>query len=86
MTATLSPEDVRNLLEELAQRLHAAGVSAGIRVVGGAALSILDESRRATSDVDAVIVPSGIAAEVVMDIAKERGLPANWFNDAAMAR
>lgn len=85
MTATLSPAEVRDLLDELATRLNDAGVSAGIRVVGGAAISILDDSRRSTSDVDAVIVPSGVAADIVTDLANERGLPPTWLNDAALA-
>ena len=42
MPATMTPKEVRELLEELATRLNAAGITAGIRVIGGAALSILD--------------------------------------------
>ncbi len=56
MTATMTPGEVRELIEELATRLDDAGITAGIRVVGGAALSILDRDRRSTSDVDAVAV------------------------------
>ena len=81
----MTPEEVRELLEELATRLDEAGITAGIRVVGGAALSILDQDRRSTSDVDAVIVPAGAAADIVAQLADERGLPANWLNDAALA-
>jgi len=85
MPATMTPKEVRELLEELATRLNAAGITAGIRVVGGAALSILDEDRRSTSDIDAVIVPAGVAADIVTDLANERGLPSNWLNGAALA-
>lgn len=85
MPETMTPDEVRVLLEELANRLDEAGVTAGIRVVGGAAISILDQDRRSTSDVDAVIVPSGVAADIVAALAKERGLPDNWLNDAALA-
>lgn len=85
MPATMTPEEVRGLLEELATRLDEAGITAGIRVVGGAALSILDRDRRSTTDVDAVIVPGGAAADIVAELAKERGLPDNWLNDAALA-
>lgn len=81
----MSPDEIRNLLEELAVRLDAAGIAVGIRVVGGAAVSILDNDRRSTSDIDAVIVPAGAAAEVVAALGTERGLPANWLNDAALA-
>jgi len=85
MASTMSPDEIRNLLEELAVRLDAAGIAVGIRVVGGAAVSILDNDRRSTSDIDAVIVPAGAAAEVVAALGTERGLPANWLNDAALA-
>lgn len=85
MSATLTPREIRELLEELATRLDAAGVTAGIRVVGGAAMSILDEGRRATTDVDAVIVPAGVATDIVSALAREHGLPEDWFNDAALA-
>ena len=85
MPATMTPEEIRELLEELATRLNDAGISAGIRVVGGAALSILDKERRSTSDIDAVNVPAGVAADSVTDQAHERGLPGNWLNDAALA-
>lgn len=85
MAVTMTPKEVRDLLEELAKRLDNAGVAAGIRVVGGAALSILDQDRRSTSDVDAVIVPAGAATDIVAELAKERGLPDNWLNDAALA-
>jgi len=85
MPPTMSPERVRASLWELATRLDARGVTAGIRVVGGAALSILDEGRRATSDIDAVIVPGGVADLVVSQMAEEHNLPSNWLNDAALA-
>jgi len=85
MPATMTPDEVRELLEELATRLDAAGIAAGIRVVGGAALSLLDHERRSTSDVDAVIVPAGAAVDIVAGLAKERGLADNWLNDAALA-
>ena len=85
MPDAMTPEDIRELLEELVTRLDNAGITAGIRVVGGAALSILDQNRRATSDIDAVIVPAGVAAGIVADLGNERGLPKNWLNDAALA-
>lgn len=40
MPATMTPDEVRELLEELATRLNDAGITAGIRVVGGAALHL----------------------------------------------
>jgi Nucleotidyltransferase of unknown function (DUF6036) len=83
MPATMSPAVVRSLLEELARRLAATGATAQIRVVGGAAISLLDSSRRATDDIDAVVL--GHAADVgplVAEMATERDLPVDWFNSA----
>ena len=85
MPSAMTPGEVRELLEDLATRLNDAGVTAGIRVVGGAALAILDEDRRSTADIDAVIVPAGVAADIVIELAEERGLPDDWLNDAALA-
>ncbi len=85
MASTMSAAQVRSLLEELARRLDLAGVSAGVRVVGGAALAVLDVDRRATSDIDAVVVPAGAASEVIQGMAVDYDLPANWLNDAALA-
>ena len=85
MASTMTPAQVRGLLEELADRLDAAGITAGVRVVGGAALSILDSGRRATADIDAVIVPSGVAESIISVMATEHDLPSTWLNDAALA-
>ena len=84
MPGAMTPEEIHELLEELVTRLDDAGITAGIRVVGGAALSILDKDRRSTTDIDAVIIPAGVAADIVTDLANERGLPENWLNDAAL--
>ncbi len=85
MADTMTPADVRELLEELASRLNDAGLAAGIRVVGGAAVAILDAGRHSTSDIDAVIVPAGAAHDIVAAMAQDHGLPAHWLNDAALA-
>lgn len=85
MARTIASDEVRSLLEELATRLSDAGVSAGIRVVGGAALALLDPRRRVTADIDAAISPPGAATEIVAEMAAEHDLPADWLNDAALA-
>ena len=85
MPATMSSAQVRELLEELAASLDRAGLSAGIRVVGGAAISLLDESRRATADIDAVILPGGVADQIVEEMTIKYSLPPDWINQAALA-
>lgn len=85
MPATMTAAIVQSLLQELAQSLDDAGITAGVRVVGGAALAVLDVQRRATSDVDAVIVPAGVASGIIQEMAMEHDLPTDWLNDAALA-
>lgn len=59
MAAGMSPEDIEELLRELASRLSARGVTATIRLVGGAALAARSYRTSATFDVDAVFHPEG---------------------------
>lgn len=84
MAAALSRDDITALLHELASRLHDRGVSAGIRLVGGAALAIAYYDRRTTSDIDAVLTPVDPVLEVVAEIAAEQNLPADWLNNKAL--
>ena len=50
MAVLLSHDDVEMLLRELAGRLHTDGVTAGIRIVGGAAITLMNADRRSTAD------------------------------------
>ncbi len=85
MAAGLSPEDIGELLHELAGRLRARGVKATIRLVGGAALATRGYRQTMTFDVDAVFHPTGPVLEVAADIAAERNLPPDWLNNDATA-
>jgi hypothetical protein len=83
MAAAMSREVVLELLHELAARLRTRGISAGIRLVGGAALAIAYYDRRATFDIDAVFSPTQPVLDVVAELAAERNLPADWLNNKA---
>ena len=83
--ATLTPADVENLLRELARRVHARGVAAGIRVVGGAAIALMNPDRRVTQDIDALLLPEEPLRNIAALMAAERGLTQDWLNDAAKA-
>lgn len=48
MSELLGRDEIESLLRELARRLNDAGLAAGIRVVGGAAIALLNTDRRAT--------------------------------------
>jgi len=74
------------LLGLLADRLARRGVSASVYVVGGAAISLAFDSRRATRDIDAMVLEGhGPLIEEVRSIARERGLPSTWLNEQAVA-
>lgn len=85
MVTLLDQDDVARLLRELTQRLHAAGITAGIRVIGGAAIALMNADRRSTADIDAVLLPADPVRAMAATMTREHDLPADWINDAALA-
>ena len=79
----LERDDLIAGLRELAAGLAGNGEHVGIRIVGGAALSLYYFDRRSTVDIDAAIHPSEAALEVASHIARRRGWPADWLNSGA---
>jgi hypothetical protein len=69
-------------LTALAAELERRGVSAEMYVVGGAAIALAFDERRATRDVDAVFEPKGIVYEAAAVVAERLELPGGWLNDA----
>jgi len=69
-------------LTELAAELQRRGTSADMYVVGGAAIALAYDERRATRDIDAVFEPKNVVYEAAATVAEQRGLPAGWLNDA----
>ncbi len=77
----LDGEEIRRLLADLGRRLAAKGITARLFLVGGAALALAYNDRRATRDLDAVFEPkTEIYAEAAL-LAEEQGLPDDWLND-----
>ncbi|MBI5533522.1 MAG: hypothetical protein HY898_12450 [Deltaproteobacteria bacterium] len=80
----LAADDWRRVLMRLAGALH-GGSPAHMTVIGGAAIALLFDARRTTTDVDVVIDSSDtmrVLAEA-RSIAAEFGLPENWLNQDA---
>jgi Nucleotidyltransferase of unknown function (DUF6036) len=75
--------DIESNLEALGQKLHAQGLTGEILMVGGAYMLLVIENRPATKDIDAYFAthPQAIR-EAVAEVARERGLPDGWLNDA----
>jgi len=69
-------------LTALAEALEARGLTGEMYVVGGAAIALAYDSRRATRDVDAVFEPKLAVYEAAAEVAQARGLPVGWLNDA----
>jgi hypothetical protein len=69
-------------LTALGSVLSAAGVTADLYIVDGAAIALAYDERRATRDIDAVFVPKAEVYRAADAVAEERGLPVGWLNDA----
>lgn len=69
-------------LTALAAELERRGLSAEMYVVGGAAIALAFDERRATRDIDAVFEPKGVVYEAAAVVAEQRDLPPGWLNDA----
>lgn len=78
----LDGDRLRALLAELDKRLAARGISAGLYVVGGAAIALTISERRLTLDVDALATDQAVYDEAVT-IARQHGLPPTWLNPSA---
>lgn len=81
----LNRSAIERVLDRLAERLAARGVTADLYVFGGAAMAMAYDARRATRDIDAVFVPHGIVVEEARAVAREFGLPDWWLNEQASA-
>ncbi|HSS41815.1 MAG TPA: hypothetical protein VLK37_04600 [Solirubrobacterales bacterium] len=75
-------EEIVGALTALAAELERQGVSAEMYVVGGAAIALAFDERRATRDIDAVFEPKVVVYEAAAVVAERRDLPAGWLNDA----
>ena len=79
----LSRTAIEDAFTRLGTRLARRGVVADIYVIGGAAMALAYDSRRATRDIDAVFQPHGIVLEEARKVAAELGFPAWWLNEQA---
>jgi hypothetical protein len=75
-------DEILGSLTALAAELERRGVSGEMYVVGGAAIALAFDERRATRDIDAVFEPKSAVYEAAATVARERGLPSGWLNDA----
>lgn len=96
----LSPDQLTEVLTALGEQLEAAGESAGLLVVGGAALGLLGWVRRTTGDVDVIAqfdptdrselrevdeFPEALR-RAASTVARDFGLPRDWLNPEIAAQ
>ncbi len=75
-------ETLLGLLGDLAAELDRKGVRGEMFVVGGSAMALAYNTRRATRDMDAVFEPKSVVYEAARRVAEQRGLDPEWLNDA----
>lgn len=78
----MNRDEIVEALTALAAELDRRGVSGEMYIVGGAAIALAFDERRATRDIDAVFEPKTVVYEAAASIAEQRGLPGGWLNDA----
>jgi Nucleotidyltransferase of unknown function (DUF6036) len=69
-------------LAALGADLADRGLTADVYVVGGAAIALAYDERRATRDIDAVFVPKTEVYAAAARVRERLGLPEGWLNDA----
>lgn len=74
--------EIVKVLTALAEELQGRGISAEMYVVGGAAIALAFDERRATRDIDAVFEPKAAVYEAAAFVGERLGLPSGWLNDA----
>jgi hypothetical protein len=82
MSTLLSRSEIVGLLDALAADLQGRGHRGDLFLVGGAAMALAYDTRRATRDLDGVFEPKQIVYEAAARVAEARGLPEDWLNDA----
>lgn len=78
----LTRDDIRALFDELNSELDRAGERADIFLVGGAAIALAYDARRATRDLDAAFRPTTVVRDAARAVAARHDLAEDWLNDA----
>ena len=81
----LDREELLAALRLLDEELGAVGVRGEVFVVGGAAMALAYDARRATVDVDAIFVPAAEVRRAAARVAERLQIEEDWLNDGAKA-
>jgi hypothetical protein len=77
----LGRAQILRLFEELSEELAHRGTRAEVFLVGGAAMALAYDARRATRDIDAVFKPKDEVYAAAAAVAARNDLPEDWLND-----
>lgn len=78
----MTRDEIVDALTDVGRVLDGRGLTGEVYLVGGAAIALAYDARRSTRDVDAVFEPKIAVYEAADQVARERGLPPGWLNDA----
>ena len=79
----LTAEKITTCFREMNDELRSLGKKGEIGIVGGAAMCLVYNARKATRDVDAIFEPSSLIRKIAEQIAERNQLPKDWLNDGA---
>jgi hypothetical protein len=82
MSGLLGRSEILGLLAELGEELARNGTRGELYIVGGSAIALAFDARRATRDIDAVFEPKQAIYVAARQVAARRGLPVGWLNDS----
>lgn len=85
MSLRFTKADIEELLLALGEELTRRGITARLRLVGGAALALNYYDRAGTRDVDASMHPAQAISQAADAVASQMGLHNEWLNDHANA-
>ncbi len=74
--------DIVELLTAVGAELDRQGLQAQMFIVGGAAMALAYNTRRATRDIDAVFEPRASIRAAADLVGRQHNLPPGWLNDA----
>jgi hypothetical protein len=77
----LTRDVVEKALRRLGELASADGIQLEIALYGGTAMMLAFNRGAITKDVDAIVIPSHLAAKYIRKVAKELSLHEKWMND-----
>jgi methylmalonyl-CoA mutase cobalamin-binding subunit len=77
----LNKNQIEELLEALNVELLAKDAKGEIGIVGGSALCLVFNARKATKDVDAIFEPSSVIRKAAENVAIRYNVDHDWLND-----